>query len=140
MNPEERVSILQCGLTAVRKLESERRAMLPPPVREDPSLLREIRELAGLVDRLELELDLEGFDLDTIYSRDASLSMGFDEADIALLQAWAAGRGPSKSYHAGAPSEEQRAALQALGALLARYISGEFMPPDSFFGIRAPEA
>ena len=140
MSPEARVSVLQRGLAAIRSLECDRRAMLPPPEREDPALLHEIRELAGLADRLEMELDLEGFDLEVIASRDASLSMGFDETDIVLLQAWAAGRGASTSYHTGPPTEEQRAALQALSALLARYMSGEFMPPNSFFGIHAPEA
>jgi hypothetical protein len=114
--------------------------MLPPPEREDLSLLREIRELASLADRLEMELDIEGFDLKAIYTRDAHLSMTFDEADTALLLVQAAGSGASTTYRTGPPSAEQRAALHALCKLLDRYMAGDFMPPDSFFGISAPEA
>ena len=140
MSPEERVSILRRGFESLRRLESDRRATLPPPEREDPSLLREIRELASLADRLELELDIEGFDQNAIYSRDASLSMSFDETDTALLRMQAAAMGASATDRAGPLSTDQRVALRALCDLLDRYISGEFMPPDSFFGISTPEA
>lgn len=138
MNSEERVAILRRGLAVLRALESERWAMLPPPEQEDPSLLREIREVASFADRLEMELDLDGFDPRTTSTRDASLSMSFDGADLVLLRALASESGARTGYRVGPPTAEQRSAIQELCALLGRYMAGEFMPPNSFFGI--PEA
>jgi hypothetical protein len=114
--------------------------MLPPPEEEDPTLLREIRELASFADRLEMELDLDGFDLEETYARDAALSMTFDEADLALLRTLASDSGVRTGYRTGPPTAEQRSAIHELDMLLGRYMAGEFMPPNSFFGIPEPEA
>jgi hypothetical protein len=52
----------------------------------------------------------------------------------------AAAIGASATHRAGPQSTEKQAALRALGDLLDRYMAGEFMPPDTFFGISTPEA
>jgi hypothetical protein len=123
----ERGGVLREGAHALRAVEGARRALLPPPDRENVSLLREIRDIMALADRVESALLVEGNDQESVWGRDAILSMEFSDYEIDMLRTLA---------HDDPVS---RRPLHDLASLLARYMAGEFMPPDSFFGIRAPE-
>ena len=119
--------MLREGAQALRAVEGGRRALLPPPDRENVSLLREIRDIMALAERLESALAIEGNDQGSVWMRDAILSMEFSDYEIAMLRSLA---------HDDPVSLRP---LRDLASLLARYIAGEFMPPAAFFGIRAPE-
>ena len=120
--------MLRRGVAALGVADARMRAALPPSGRAYPSLLRDMRELQGLALRLEMELEFDGLDAPAVHARDVSLSMAFDDDDIERLERLVPDAG------------EERAALVALVALLTRYQSGEFMPPDSYFGITEPDA
>jgi hypothetical protein len=123
----ERVRVLREGVHALRAVEGARRALLPPPDRENVSLLREIRDIMALAERVESALAIEGDDQGSVWMRDAILSMEFSDYETAMLQTLAQ------------DDPVRRRPLRELASLLAQYIAGEFMPPASFFGIRAPE-
>lgn len=130
MTPQERVDCIRAGIAAVRAAEAELRSRLPPPTREDPALLRALRDVMGLADRLESHIDIPGFDPEAIYARDAGLSTEMTAADFALL----------RELEGRAPRADHRAGLRALHLLLERYNRNEFWPPNSYFGIGEPEA
>ena len=123
----ERVRVLREGVHALRAVEGARHALLPPPDRENVSLLREIRDIMALAERVESALAIEGDDQGSVWMRDAILSMEFSDYETAMLQTLAQ------------DDPVSRRPLRELASLLAQYIAGEFMPPASFFGIRAPE-
>jgi hypothetical protein len=130
MTHEERVATIQRGVTVLRAVERELRSALPA-ARGDAPLLREIREVMSLADRLEPPLTVEGADVER--TRDALLTGASDAWDDALLARWGevlAGRGDS----GGA------AALDATRALLARYRAAEFMPSDAWYGLLDDDA
>src|SRR5262245_33104830 len=121
MSPEERVEIIRSATGVLRRLERDRRASMPPPEREDPSLLREIRDIASLADRLELGLDIEGFDTQAVYARDASVSAAFGNDDVSFLRALLIDQGAGTPYRVGPLEGADREAIAALVDLLARY-------------------
>lgn len=140
MSPEERVSILLDGVAALRAIEARRLQRLPAPDRENAALLHDVRDIQRLVDRLELDLAVEGFDEESVRIRDSFLSMHFDTEDIAAFEALANDDGWGTPYREGQPPIEQRDALLRLAHLARMYERGDFMPPPSYFGIDAPEA
>jgi hypothetical protein len=127
MDPRGRARLLKEGVRALRVVEATRRGTLPPPDRENVALLREIRDIMGLAQRLESALGIEGDRKQDVWMRDAVLSMEFDEDDAAMVRALAVNRNADSH------------ALRELAALLVRYVAGEFMSPAFFFGIRAPQ-
>jgi hypothetical protein len=139
MTPAERVATLQRAVEALRAIEAQRRQALPPPSRPDLVRLRELREFVGLADRLDSILAFEGFDQHAVWARDVGLSMDCHQYDISLLHALSIDRGAGTPYREDAPSPEHAAALLALAALLSRYEAGEFMPPNSYFGLPEPQ-
>lgn len=139
MTPAERLHTLQRGLVALRAIEARRRAALPSPERPDVPLLRELRDVATLADRLAMELDIDGLTPHDILARDASLSMAWGAVEGAFLEALATDTGAGTPYRDEPPPAEEAAALRALAALLARYEAREFLPPMSYFGIAEAE-
>jgi hypothetical protein len=127
MDPRERARLLEEGARALRAVEATRRGKLPPPDRENAALLRGIRDIMALAHRLEFALEIEGYDQEDVWMRDAVLSMEFVDDDVAMLRALAV------------ESNVDSHALRELAELMVRYAAGEFMPPAAFFGIRAPE-
>jgi hypothetical protein len=73
-------------------------------------------------------------------ARDASLSMGLDEPDALFVLELAEDSGAGTPYYVGPLPPKHQSALRALGQLLQRYAAGEYMPPNSWFGIYAPDA
>jgi hypothetical protein len=133
----ERVGIIKRGVAALRLIEAERRAQLPPPEHDDAAQVREFRAVETIAQRLSEGL---GDDPDSVMACDASLSMGIDEPDALFVLELAEDRGAETPYRIGPPAPEHQSALRALGQLMLRYVDGEFMPPHSYFGIKAPEA
>ena len=139
MTPTERLAILQQGLTALEWAADNLRAMLPPPERDDPSLLGEIRDVEGLVSRLQMVIAIDGSDLKSTRARDALLSISFGQQDIEFARAVASNaKGRTQGRHPMPPDNAE--ALRAVAALLVRYDAGEFMPPNSFFTPPGAEA
>lgn len=140
------MATLAQGSAALHWVEDMRYAALPPPERENPSLLRGIREVAGLAGRIDIVLDRaaletpDALDMEYVLALDATLSMKFDEGDVDFLRALAEDSGAGTPYRNGPPPPDHAEALRALAALVARYIAGEFMPPTSWFGLRDAEA
>ena len=138
MRPENLTSTLARGAAALRAIEGELRAALPPPDRPDAALLRAVRDVASLASRVEVVAEIEGDDQDTTYARDAALSMEFGDAEIAEVASWIARLEAESPYADGAlpaRTADHLDALRALRAVLERYATGEFMPPNSWFGI-----
>jgi hypothetical protein len=126
MDPKELTSILTKGLAVVRKLEADCHAMLPPVERENPAMLREIRELESIAIRLELELDIEAVTaLDTRIGEE-SISNSFDHTDVQFLREEAGGVTATAKHGCGGLSAEPREALLKLADLLDRCIAEEF--------------
>ena len=57
MDSAERVAILERGVIALRLIEAQRRAQLPPPERDDAAVVRELRAVQTIADRLADELE-----------------------------------------------------------------------------------
>jgi len=127
MDPRERARLLEEGARALRAVETTRRGKLPPPDRANGALLRGIRDIIALAHRLEFALEIEGYDQEEVWMRDAVLSMEFVDDDVAMVRTLAV------------ESNVDSHALRELAELMVRYAAGEFMPPAAFFGIRAPE-
>ena len=140
MDSAERVAIIERGVAALRVIEAQRRAQLPPPEHDDAALVRELRAVQTVADRLAEELEDVRHDPDSVTARDASLSMGLDEPDALFVLELAEDSGAETPYRVGPLPPEHQSALRALGQLLRRYAEGEFMPPSSWFGINAPDA
>ena len=140
MDSAERVAILERGVAALRLIEAQRYAQLPPPDHDDAAIARELRAVQTIADRLAGELEDVRYDADSVMARDASLSMGVDEPDAHFVLELAEDSGAGTPYRAGPLPPEHQHALRKLGELLLRYTDGEFMPPNSWFGISAPDA
>jgi hypothetical protein len=140
MDAAARFGIIKRGVAALRLIEAERRAQLPPPEHDDAALVRELRAVETIAHRLEDDIEGVRDDPDSVMARDASLSMGIDEPDALFVLELAEDRGAGTPYRIGPPAPEHQTALRALGQLMLRYVDGEFMPPRSYFGITAPEA
>ena len=140
MDSIERVAIIARGVAALRLIEAQRRAQLPPPERDDAAAVRELRAVETIAARLEGEAENAAHDPDSVMARDASLSMGIDEPDALFVLELAEDSGAGTPYHMGPLSPEHQEALRALGQLMRRYADGEYMPPHSWFGITEPEA
>jgi hypothetical protein len=140
MDSVERVGILQRGVVALRLIEAQRRAKLPPPELDDAAIVREIRAVQTIADRLAEELEDVRFDPASVMARDASLSMFVDEPDATFVMELAEDSGAGTPYRVGPLPPEHQSALRPLGQLLQRYADGEYMPPNSWFGISAPDA
>jgi hypothetical protein len=135
----DRLPVLRAGAAALRTVEARLRAE-STSASDTPANWWDIREVMSLAERLELDLTdagLEAADEDLARGVDAQLSMSYDAVDRAVIAACEARLGESP-YRGGELSPEDAAALRALGALaelLARYATGEFMPPPSWFGL-----
>jgi hypothetical protein len=140
MDPAERIAVLERGVAALRVIEAQRRAQLPPPERDDASLVRELRAVQTIADRLAGELEDVRYDPDSVTARDACLSMDLDESDALFVLELAVDSGAGTPYRVGPLPPEHQSALYALGQLLKRYVEGEYMPPNTWFGISAPDA
>jgi hypothetical protein len=140
MDSAARVAIIERGVAALRVIEAQRRALLPPPEHDDAALVRELRAVQTIADRLAGELEDVRYDPDSVRARDASLSMGLDEPDALFVLELAEDSGAATPYRVGPLPPEHQRALRALGELLQRYADGEYMPPNSWFGINAPDA
>jgi len=140
MDAAERVDIIKRGVAALRLIEAERRAQLPPPEHDDAARVRELRAVETIAHRLEDDTEGMGDDPVSVMVCDASLSMGIDEPDAQFVLELAEDRGAETPYRIGPPAPEHQSALRALGQLMLRYVDGEFMPPPSYFGIKTPEA
>jgi len=140
MDSIERVAIIARGVAALRLIEAQRRAQLPPPERDDATVVRELRAVETIATRLEDEAENAAYDPDSVMARDASLSMGIDEPDALFVLELAEDSGAGTPYRMGPLSPEHQEALRALGQLMQRYADGEYMPPHSWFGITEPEA
>ena len=125
MTPEERVAVLRRGVVVLRAIEVARRAALPPPERDNFAQLAAVRDVMGLADRIEMDLDIEGSDLDSVYARDAVLSSVCGLDDEALLD----------SLEPEVRGREAHLAFREFRALLGRYAAHEFWPPTAWFGI-----
>lgn len=123
------MTVLRRGVAVLRAIEAARRAALPPPARDTLAQLAALRDVMGLADRVEMHLEIDGSDLDSVYARDAGLSSVYGSDDVALLD----------SLEAEELSQDARLAIRGFGALLGQYAAGEFRPPDARFGIVAPE-
>ena len=140
MTREERFAIIRAGVSALHAQEAERRAELPPPDRDDPVVLRELRDLSSLVERLESALELSGADEESRTMCDAVLSTEVGPDDAALIRALAADRGAGTPYRMGPPPQERAAALAAMAVVLDQYLSQEFVPPAAWFRSSIDEA
>ena len=140
MDSAERVGIIERGVAALRLIEAQRHAQLPPPEHDDATVVRELRAVQTIVDRLADELVDVRYDPDSVMSRDASLSIGVDAPDALFVLELAEDSGAGTPYRVGPLPPEHQHALRELGQLLQRYTEGEFMPPKSWFGISAPDA
>ena len=140
MDSAERVAIIERGVAALRVIEAQRRVQLPPPEHDDAAVVRELRAVQTIADRLADELEDVRYDPDSVMSRDASLSIGVDEPDAQFVMELAEDSGAGTPYRVGPLPPEHQHALRELGRLLQRYADGEFMPPSSWFGIGAPDA
>ena len=140
MDSTERVAIIARGAAALRLIEAQRRAQLPPPEQDDAALVREVRAVQTIATNLEDAIEGAQYDPDGVMARDASLSMGIDEADALYVLELAEDVGAGTPYQVGPLSPEHQRALRALGELMQRYVEGEYMPPRSWFAITEPEA
>ena len=129
MTPEERVAVLRRGVRVLRAIEAERRAALPPPDRDSFAQLAAVRDVMGLADRVEMNLEiLEGFlggsYLDAVYAFDFGIRVHLDPNDPLLdsLEPFVHGQDARRDFH-------------EFRALLHRYAADEFRPPESYFDI-----
>jgi hypothetical protein len=139
MDSIERVAIIEQGIAALRLIEAERRAQLPPPERDDAARVRELRAVETIASQLEDAIGGGGYDPVSVRARDAWLSMHFDEPDALFVLELADDRGAGTPYRIGPLPSEHQGALRALGNLMQRYLDGEYMPPHSWFGIGSEE-
>jgi hypothetical protein len=139
VNSAERQRILERGIEALRAVLAARVARLPPPEHEDADALRAIRELDNLATGFDHAIEHAEHDADRARGRDAQLSGDQREA-IQMLGDLANDLGLGTPYREGPPSSAVRVPLTEMAALLRRYQTGEFMPPDSYFGIEPDEA
>ena len=133
MIDEDRFTILRAGLDALLARDAELRAALPPPEREDPALLGELRALGSLVERLRSVAELADSDAESRTFRDAHLSMLVGPDDVALVRALATDRGVRSPNRLEAASAVSNTSLSAMATVLERYAAGEFMPPLAWF-------
>jgi hypothetical protein len=139
MDFAERVGIIERGVAALRLIVAERRAKLPPPENDDAALVRELRAVETIACRLEDDIEIGELDPNSVMARDAALSMSIDEPDARFVQELAEDRGAGTPYRLGPLPREHQSDLRALGQLMQRYADGEYMPPNSWFGIGASE-
>ena len=136
MDSATRLAILKSGVAALEWAFGSLRALLPPPEREDPSALRELRQIQNLW--VSLDSAVEGVDESTRLMQwcDVMVSHDMSSDDASFIRSLS----ESKRFagHKGASAHVD--ALRALAELLERYQAGEFRPPPSFFEIGAAEA
>ena len=126
MNQQERILTIQQGAAALQAAFGDDD---PPPAgwTEDAEFLRSVRDLAGLMVRLQMVIDLQYDDADLADM--AVLGFGLEAEDDVL-------RACEDLLRAGGPyrksvtleQSRQLQAIQSLRALLQRYGAGEFVP------------
>ncbi len=137
MNPSDRVSVLQRGLAVLERVQDQWRAVVPDAVMPEQPPFEELRTIDRLLAHLEYASDPGPSDEAAVQWLDAWLSMVLSVEDSSFLRAVVQS---ARTGQGTVLTLEEREVLIRLARLFDRYVSQEFKPPPSYFGISEREA